>query len=409
MEYLYIAMFLQEVGKELNETNIKKVFAALDLEADSDKVRFISCAVPILSNRNIKNSKEKTGSSAIKQLQNLENKFETLKNSIETIDNRVAKKEDTHKIIKGSNAPQNHQMESIKNTVYKENQDKESKQEEKSKSDIVTELNASKDTIHKEPARYVYGIADKGIRENLGNIGIDGAEVYTIPCRDMCIVVHDCSSEPYQSDDDEIVKNWLFTQQEVLDAVAERFGVVLPMSFDMIIEGKNTKTPEEAVKAWLEENYEKFYQKLIKLRNKREYGVQVILDTAELSKQLIETDEKLIAKKKEIDSKPQGLAYMEKEILKDMIKEKIEETSDKYFKEFYSAIRKISEDIVIGKVKKVGGNKQMIMNLSCLVDDNKVKDLGKELENIENKGGISVRFSGPWAPFSFVTPEKGGE
>jgi hypothetical protein len=134
-----------------------------------------------------------------------------------------------------------------------------------------------------------------------------------------------------------------------------------------------------------------------------------MIDTENLSTKLLETNEELIRKKKEIDGMPQGIAYMEREQLKDLIKEKIEETADLYFKEFYSMVKECTEDIVIGKTKKVEGNKQMIMNLSCLVNKDKVVRLGEELEEMEHKDGVSVRFSGPWAPFSFVTPEKRGE
>ena len=157
----------------------------------------------------------------------------------------------------------------------------------------------------------------------------------------MCIVVHNCSPEPYQSEDDEVVKNWLFTQQEVLDAIWEKFGVVLPMSFDMIIEGKNERSTEEELKVWIDENYDDFHEKITKLKNKQEYGVQVMIDTEALSTKLLETDEKLRAKKKEIDTKPQGIAYMEREQLKDLVKEKIEETADLYFKEFYSMVKEM--------------------------------------------------------------------
>ncbi|OYP33780.1 hypothetical protein CG709_06450, partial [Lachnotalea glycerini] len=118
-------------------------------------------------------------------------------------------------------------------------------------------------------------------------------------------------------------------------------------------------------------------------------------------------DEKIKKKKEEIDSKPEGIAYMEREILKDLVKERIEEIADQYFKEFYAMIKKYPADIVIGKVKMVGGNQQMLMNLSCLVKKDRVAPLGEALEEIENHEGITVRFSGPWAPYSFVTPEKG--
>jgi hypothetical protein len=39
-----------------------------------------------------------------------------------------------------------------------------------------------------------------------------------------------------------------------------------------------------------------------------------------------------------------------------------------------------------------------------------VKELGEELEKIEGKEGVEVRFTGPWPPYSFVskvsTPEE---
>ena len=89
------------------------------------------------------------------------------------------------------------------------------------------------------------------------------------------------------------------------------------------------------------------------------------------------------------------------------MKERIEEIADQYFKEFYAMNKKYPADIVIGKVKMVGGNQQMLMNLSCLVKKDRVAPLGEALEEIENHEGITVRFSGPWAPYSFVTPEKG--
>ncbi|OYP25163.1 hypothetical protein CG709_07290, partial [Lachnotalea glycerini] len=143
-----------------------------------------------------------------------------------------------------------------------------------------------------QPARYVYGIAGKGERESLGNIGLDGANVYTIPYKDACIVVHDCQAEPYESEDENVVKEWLFTQQEVLDIVAEKFDSVLPMSFDMIIEGKSGSDPEEAAIKWLDKNYESFMETLSKIENCQEYGIQVILDSGSLSESIFEKDEK---------------------------------------------------------------------------------------------------------------------
>jgi|GEM_PF-775191 len=378
MEYLYIAMFLQEVGKDINEVNIARIFDALGMEMDNNKVRLLIPALSIMGSNNSKKSNKVSMSPRFKQFDDLEKRFTVLKDSITSIDDRLSGVKQQNDEIKEDAAP-------AKPAVP------------------AADIKKAADNL---PARYVYGIADKGVKKSLGAIGIDGAEVYTIPCRDMCIIVHDCIAEPYQSDDEEMVKNWLFTQQEVLDAVWEEFGVVMPMSFDMIIEGKDGQNPEQEVKDWLEKNYSSFHDKIACLKNRQEFGVQVFLDAEALSIMLTETDEKIRSKRKEIDTKPKGAAYLEKELLKETIKQKTEERADQYFKEFYSMIKKCTDDLVIGKVKKVEGNNQMIMNLSCLVHKDRVAELGAELEKIEKNDCVSVRFSGPWAPYSFVTSEK---
>ncbi len=376
MEYLYMSMFLQEVGKEINEENIRKIFAALDMEVDNAKVQFFLPALFILAaGKKKKIAKSSDETSFSQQLGPVQKQFEEFKSSSATIDEPLTNDERMTKL-------------------------------EPEQPDTCTEVPTHDENIHNLPARYVYGLADQGVGIKLDVKGLDGAEVYTIPYKEMCIVVHDCLAEPYKSDDETVVKEWLFTQQEVLDAVAEKFGVVLPMSFDMIIEGKNGQDSEQVVKEWLEKNYDTFMEKISGLKGKQEFGVQVFLDTELLSAELLEKDEELRERKKEIDAKPEGIAYMERELLKDSLKEKIEATADQYFREFYSMIRKWTDDIVIGKVKKAGGNKQMLMNLSCLVRKDMVEEVGKELEKIENIKGITVRFSGPWAPYSFVTPEK---
>jgi hypothetical protein len=57
----------------------------------------------------------------------------------------------------------------------------------------------------------------------------------------------------------------------------------------------------------------------------------------------------------------------------------------------------------VEKTKKMDEEKQMLVNLSCLVDMERYKALGEELEKIEQMDGFSVRFTGPWPPYSFVS------
>ena len=257
--------------------------------------------------------------------------------------------------------------------------------------------------------RYLYCVADAGERASLGEIGIEGAEVYTIPHRDICAVVHDCPAQPYQSGDQEVVKAWVMTHQKVVDAAGARWGTVLPLSFDAIIKGESGSSAEQNVRRWLQSEYEALKTKMDKVRGKAEYGVQVFWDPKPVAQELTETIPEIRKLQEEIRSKPKGLAYMYRQRLESLIKRELETKADECFKDFYSRIRKHTDDVRVEKAKKAEQGRQMIMNLSCLVSKDRHTELGEELDKINEMKGISVRFTGPWPPYSFVGGAGKGE
>ena len=78
---------------------------------------------------------------------------------------------------------------------------------------------------------YLYGIVDGDHEITLGNIGLEANKVYAIPFGNLSAIVHNCTAEPYQSDDQDIVKAWVLTHQKVVDAAGEKFGTIIPMGF----------------------------------------------------------------------------------------------------------------------------------------------------------------------------------
>jgi len=135
--------------------------------------------------------------------------------------------------------------------------------------------------------RYVYGIAASKEAVRLGEIGIEDNEVYTIPYQDLCAIVHNCPSEPYQSNDDEIVKSWVKTHQSVLDEAKERFGTIIPLGFDTILQPKDDVTSaDQVVRDWLKEDYARLCTVMEKIKGRDEYGVQLFYEPAVVSKQI---------------------------------------------------------------------------------------------------------------------------
>ena len=94
-------------------------------------------------------------------------------------------------------------------------------------------------------ARYVYCIVEGSQKTQLGKIGIEDNKVYTIPFQDISALVHNCPDEPYESKDNEVVKNWVITHEKVIEKAWEKMATVLPFGFDTIIKADGEKDPDE--------------------------------------------------------------------------------------------------------------------------------------------------------------------
>jgi len=251
--------------------------------------------------------------------------------------------------------------------------------------------------------RYLYCIADASENASLGNIGIEENAVYTIPYNDLSAIVHNCPARPYKSEDPEIVKGWVITHQEVVDAAWDRFGTVIPIGFDTIIQGDAALDPEETMKKWFKDDYDNLKAKMEKIRGRAEYGVQVLWDKRTAAQKIADDNPEIKNLSNEIQSKPRGLAYMYRQKLEGLLRKEMEKRADQYFREFYEKIIPHADDIRVEKTQKTeNGEKQMLLNLSCLLPKEGSRELGEELEKIDALEDFSVRYTGPWPPYSFV-------
>jgi len=251
--------------------------------------------------------------------------------------------------------------------------------------------------------RYLYCIADASEKATLGNIGIEENAVYSIPYNDFSAIVHNCPARPYQSENPEIVKGWVITHQKVVDAAWDRFGTVIPIGFDTILQGDADADPETNMKRWLQDDYDHLKGKMKKVRGKAEFGVQVFWDKRMGTQKIADESPEVNALRREIESKPRGIAYMYRQKLETLLHQEIESRMDRYFREFYERIALHATDIRVEKTRKAEDEgKQMLLNLSCLLPRDGSHELGEELEKINALEDFSVRYTGPWPPYSFV-------
>jgi hypothetical protein len=269
---------------------------------------------------------------------------------------------------------------------------------------LLGELSTRESAINtRDKGRYVYGITAGGKEVHLGPIGIDGSQVYTLSYQDLGAIVHACPAEPYQSADEETVKRWVKSHQNVLDAAREQFDIIIPLSFDTILKaGDNEISPDQVVKDWLKKDSESFHSVIHEIVGKDEYAVQVSYVPSVIHRYMREPSKEAVRIQSEMAKKSPGIAYIYKQKLEKTLKADMERLADDWFKDFTGRINKHVDKFIVEKTKKLDKDRVMLLNLSCLVERDKVGNLGEELEKINNMEGFSVHFSGPWPPYSFV-------
>ena len=252
--------------------------------------------------------------------------------------------------------------------------------------------------------RYLYCIVSSGAELELGEIGTEDSRVYTVPHEDIAAVIHACPAKPYESKDEERVKRWIFAHQYVIDQATKRFGTVLPFTFDSIVRGD-----DKVVKDWLGKEHSKFKRELERLNDKSEYTVQIFCDESTLAEKVEEKNDEVRKLKEEIKTKPKGTAYLLERRLEGMIKDLVAAEANGYSKKFLEQIKGHADEIRVEnpskRVPEKWKDKLMVLNLSCLVHKDRVEELGNVLGEINRLEGFAVRFTGPWAPFSFARLE----
>lgn len=249
---------------------------------------------------------------------------------------------------------------------------------------------------------YVYCVARacKG-GSVLKAMGLDGNKVHVVVKDTLCAVVHNSQAQPYQSETPEVVQEWVVAHERVIRAAKETFQTVLPMAFDMIVLGGADSSAENNLRNWLGQNHDRFVCLLDKLQGKAEYGVQISWSRRLIADALIQDEPELHNLQTQTATGPKGLAYMLQQKLAKATRAALERQANRYVEQFYDRIRECVEDIRIEKLKKTDDDEQMLLNLSCLMREGSPA-LGAELDDISKTKGISVRFTGPWPPYSFL-------
>ncbi|MBI5300080.1 MAG: GvpL/GvpF family gas vesicle protein [Deltaproteobacteria bacterium] len=249
---------------------------------------------------------------------------------------------------------------------------------------------------------YLYCLAE-GNREGLLELqGVQGTPIQALAESGFTAVIQECEPKPFASEDQKVMAEWLLIHQNIVDVAWEKYETVIPFGFDTIIVPTEGKSARENLAEWLKKESGELKNKLNRLKQKAEFGIQVLWNPAIILPRIKEQDPEMQNLEKEIQSKPEGTAYLLRKKLEELMHMRLENAADAYFKVFYKQIRECVEDVRIEKTRKEEPPRQMILNLSCLQKKGETAVLGAVLERIGQIPGFDVRFTGPWPPYSFV-------
>jgi hypothetical protein len=256
-------------------------------------------------------------------------------------------------------------------------------------------------------ARYLYSVARTGHEARLGSIGIQENNVYIVPYKDIAAIVHACDAKPYQTEDKKLAEGWVLEHSYVIDQATKMFGTVLPFSFDVIVKGD-----DDVVKDWLCRDYEYLASELLRMEGTAEYSIQVYCDYDYLETLVLAKNQELLDLKNSIEKEPKGKAYLQRRNLdlklKNLTYSEAGRLADQLCSGIKPLVKELKSESRTSWTPEKYRDKKLLASCSCLVSEEAVKRLGEVLEEINRKDGFFVRFTGPWAPFSFVRLQEAG-
>lgn len=193
--------------------------------------------------------------------------------------------------------------------------------------------------------RYVYCIIPSTEKKSFGNIGIERSEVYTIPFKNMAIVLSNLPVKDYK---DELEDNAVIHDQVVKKIMTE--CTVVPLAFGQVF--KN----EDILKTVLRKAKKDIRRAFKEIEGRVEFGIKVFL-------------------------------------------EKNQTLDEDAFAEDVKKLREVADSIKLGK----RFDERMVLNAFYLVKNDRKGEFLQAVENLQKKyGQPNIQSTGPWPPYNFV-------
>lgn len=249
-------------------------------------------------------------------------------------------------------------------------------------------------------AQYLYCLVAASDDETLAVSGIDDATVSLVTVDGVGAVT---SPTPGRIDTDSelAVKRLLVAHQRVVDAAMDRYGTPLPVQATTAIDGD-----EAALREWLADRSALLETELDSLAGDREYHITVTWADDAAATVAHETDDRLDELERAVEEASPGEAYLREKQYEQALDEAVSDVAADLAAETRACVADVARSVVdrasASGVSFAQSDGDAVVRLAALTAVDDEDALGEALDTIADRDGVTVRFTGPWAPYSFV-------
>lgn len=238
--------------------------------------------------------------------------------------------------------------------------------------------------------------------------GIDGSALHMVGRETgPRAVVHRHTRGPFDGPDDS-VRRWVLEHSEVIDDAWQNSPALLPVSFNVIVRSdpETEATATQQLEHWLDDSAETLSRRLEELRDTSELRVELSLDGSLLE----EVDAEVGDMRTEMERRPAGVRRLLEKRLEKTEKEIVDRAADRIYPEIRARIAAHCLDIEEHRSTSRESGLTPVIMASCLVRGTEITALGAELTALKKaQPALSIRFLGPWPPYSFADVSIGKE
>lgn len=257
-----------------------------------------------------------------------------------------------------------------------------------------------------ETAQYLYCFVDADEDAALSVEGVEDARVSVLSV-DGVGAVTSPAPESVDADSETAVKRLLVAHQRVVDAAMDRYGAPLPVQATTAIDGD-----ESTLRSWLAERADGVAAGLADLAGHREYHVSVTWDDDAVEAAARRENDRLAELEAAVDEAAPGEAYLREKQFERALADAVGDREAELAAVTRECVASVAREVVdrdgTATVSFVDGGDDPVVSLAALTATEREEALGEALDDVADREGVTVRFTGPWAPYSFAPAVEGG-